>query len=274
MLKYFAVLVLSLCVFFPQAAFAAADDGVIGTILEVEGSATVTPEGGQPAAAAVNAPVHLNDVVKTAAASRVFILFIDNTQLTLSENTQARVDNYVFDPDNNTDNKASYSVMQGAFQYVSGLIGKKDNPDVHVDTPVGSIGIRGTNFWGGDLDGEYNVAVLDGRVALKTDAGEELVNKGQGTSVHDRHTAPVRAAALDPGRFERMKSTVKLKRRDMVRQRVRSIQGRQKILRRRYKNYMARHRFQNRRRSGNKQLNQEQRREKLRDRRQEENKSN
>ena len=220
-------------------AFAAENDGVIGTILEIEGSATVTPENGAtPVAAALDTPLHLNDTVQTGANSKVFILFIDNTELTLSENTQAKIDDYIYDPEDNTNNKALYEVMQGAFQYVSGLIGKKDNPDVHIETPVGSIGIRGTDFWAGNLDGQYNVAVNEGQVALKTDGGEEVVNKGEGTSVAGRSFRPAPAAVWKPEKLQRIASTVHLQRHEWVRQRIQAVQGRQRFLQNRYRTYM------------------------------------
>ena len=225
-----------------QATAAFADDSVIGTILEVEGNATVTPaSGGKFFASMVDTPVHLNDVVQTSTATRVFILFIDDTRLTLGENAKLKIDNYIFDPKNNSDNKALYSI-QGAFQYVSGLIGKKENPDVNINTPVGSIGIRGTDFWAGTLDDQYGVAVNEGRVALKTEAGEEVVNKGEGTSVRNRHSAPEHARAWSRERFQRISATVHLRRQAMVWQRIKSMKSRQKILRIRYKSYMTRHR--------------------------------
>ena len=243
MLRHLIVFVI---VFFmlwiPVPAFAAVHSGVIGTILEVEGSAGVASTEGQPVAAIINMPVHLHDVVRTAPASRVFILFIDNTELTLSENTVITLDNYIFDPDDNSNNKAAYSVVQGAFQYVSGLIGKKENPDVNIETPVGSIGIRGTDFWAGNIDNQYSVAVNDGQVALKTDAGEAVVNKGEGTSVQDRHSMPARAKAWSREKFERIATTVRLQRPDLMRQKIEAMQGHQRLLRRRYKNYLARSR--------------------------------
>lgn len=242
MIRYWAILVIAFSgLLASPPAFAQTDDGVIGTIVEVEGNVSLAPPGGQPAPATVNMPVHLNDVVQTGVASRAFILFIDNTELTLSENAVVTVDNYVFDPDDNTNNRASYSVVQGAFQYVSGLIGKKDNPDVHIDTPVGAIGIRGTDFWAGNLDNQYSVAVNEGQVALKTDAGEEVVNKGQGTAVRDRHSAPSHAKAWGPEKFQRIANTVHLQRQVQVRQKINGMQGRQVLLRNQYKSYMARH---------------------------------
>jgi hypothetical protein len=37
-------------------------------------------------------------------------------------------------------------MLQGAFVYVSGLIGKTDAGSVNIETPVGGVGIRGTEF--------------------------------------------------------------------------------------------------------------------------------
>lgn len=250
----------------PAFAQAEADNSIIGTILEIQGSATVAPEGGAGMAAAIDTPLHLNDTVQTGKDSRVFILFIDNTELTLSEDTQVKIDEYVYDPDDDRDNRALYSVMQGTFQYVSGLIGKKENPDVHIETPVGNIGIRGTDFWAGELDGEYSVAVNEGRVALKTDAGEEIVNKGEGTSVRDRRSMPARARAWHAEKLQRIAQTVHLKRRELVKQRISAMQERHKLMRQRYKEHLKTRREN---RQEKMQQQRDQRQDKLQQRREE-----
>ena len=43
-------------------------------------------------------------------------------------------------------NAASYSWLEGAFKYVSGLMTKKPEPAVSIRTAYGNIGIRGTEF--------------------------------------------------------------------------------------------------------------------------------
>jgi hypothetical protein len=227
------ILVVLAALIFSTPSVQAADEGVIGTIVEIEGTATVNSS---PATA--NAQLHLNDVVETGAGSRVFILFIDNTEMTMSENTQVKLDSYIYDPDSATGNGARYSILKGAFQYVSGLIGKSQDPDVQIETPVGSIGIRGTDFWAGEIDGEYGVSVNEGRVALKTDAGEEQVQAGQGTFARGRGVAPTRAAAWKPEKLQRVAATVKLQRRAFVRQQINAMQGRQQQLRMQHKEFI------------------------------------
>lgn len=227
----------------PQAlAAATTDDGVIGTILEVEGTATVTPQGNPPVNAAVDGVIHMYDKIETGPQSRVFILFIDNTQWTLSENTKFTIDDYVYDPDNNADNKGRYSVLEGAFQYVSGLIAKKPNPDVNIETPAGSIGIRGTDLTGGEVDGEYDIDVDEGAVDVTTDKGQVRVNAGEGTTVKGRQFAPSRPGKWKAERRERMRQKVFLKRRELVQQRMGKAQERHQLMRERFKQYMLQHR--------------------------------
>jgi hypothetical protein len=228
---------------FAKAPLAAAtDDGVIGTILEVEGTATVTQQGKTPVIAAVDGAIHMNDKIETGPQSRVFILFIDNTQWTLSENTKFTIDDYAYDPDDSTGNKGRYSILAGAFQYISGLIAKKPKPDVQIETPAGSIGIRGTDITGGDIDGEYGIAVDEGAVDFTTEKGQVRVNAGEGTSAKGRQFAPSRPGKWQSERRERMRQKVFLKHRELVQQRMTKAAERHKMMRERFKQYMLKHR--------------------------------
>ncbi len=223
------------------APAAAADQGVIGTIQEVEGTGTITPQGGALVAAAVNGPVHLNDVIETGPQSKVFVLLIDNTQFTLSENAKLTVNEYVYDPDNTAGNKGRYSVLGGAFQYVSGLLTKKPDPDVQIETPSGSIGIRGTDLTGGEVDGEYGVHVDEGAVDVITDKGKVRVNQGEGTTWKGRGFAPGRPHKWAKAKLQRFHQRVMLKHPEVVRQRVAAMQQRHQQMRQQYRQYMQTH---------------------------------
>ena len=89
--------------------------------------------------------INQNDTIETGAGASAFIQFNDDTQMTLGENTKLKIDDYVYDP-NGTSNKASYRFLEGAFQYVGGLIDKKDPANVRIDTPVACLCIRGTKL--------------------------------------------------------------------------------------------------------------------------------
>lgn len=248
----------------------------IGTLVEVEGTVTITPAGGTAKEAKIEDEISLNDTIATGPNSRAFILLIDDTEWTLSENTRFKVTDYVFNPDDAEDNSARYSILEGAFRYVSGLVAKKENPDVGITTPVGSIGIRGTDFWGGpEENGEYGVYVDEGSVNVKTMGGETLLKRGEGASVRGRDFAPGRAQAWRKDRVDRMRGTVRLQRMAEIKQRRLQMKERHKEMREKYRESMK-DRFQKlREKRGNRQQKmqelkgqKEQRQDKMQERRQ------
>lgn len=218
---------------------------VVGTLIDAEGSITLVTPGGEPRTAAANAPIHMNDLVETGAGGRAFILLMDDTELTLGENTQLTIDEYVFDEENTTNNKGRYSILRGAFLYTSGLIAKKDNPDVQVKTPYGSVGIRGTAFWGGDIDGEYGILVTAGRVSVQTERGRIYVDEGHGTSLRSATSIPARASVWAEEKIGRAVQTIALKTtQDSIRQKISAQANTQKDLRVKHKEYLLQHRQQ------------------------------
>lgn len=226
--------------FFFLAAFASpalAADDAIGTVIELEGAATLNGR-----AAALDSEIHLGDVVETAAHSRLMILFIDDTQFVLSEKTKMSIDEYVFDPDDNAKNKSVYSILQGIFVYTSGLLAKKENPDVLLKSPVGSIGVRGTAFWGGDIDGEYGVLVEDGEVEVTTDAGAARIRKGEGSMIRGRAFRPGAPKAWPEEKASRARATVFLKRQEFVRHRLATQKAKHQARREKYREMLRQRR--------------------------------
>lgn len=209
-MKLFGVLALSFVLSFAALPAMAANNEIIGTVLEVEGTGSIS-SGGTIAPLALNMPVRLHDVVSTGPKSRAYILLIDNTELTVAENGQMSVDDYAFDIANPPINHASYSFLKGAFLYVSGLVAKKDAPDVTIKTPVGSIGIRGTRFWGGPMDGQYGFIVGDGTIVLDTGYGKATLTRGLGTTVAAPGAAPGAVMPWPPQRIDRAIATVSLR---------------------------------------------------------------
>lgn len=238
MLKHCLVFVLLAAVLLlPPCSVAAQErDGIIGTIVDIEGGATVTPEGGKPAKAGDEQPVYLNDTIEVAKGGRALLLLIDNTRWTLASGAKFRVDEYTFDPTDNTDNHATYSVLQGAFQYVSGLVAKKPEPEVSIAVPVGSIGIRGTDITASpDEAGGYDIFVDEGAIDMKTDAGTARMKQGEGGFIKDRKARP---GALRKDRLQGMRGTVALKNREEVMARIAQMKSRQQALQMKFRDYM------------------------------------
>ena len=62
---------------------------------------------------------------------------------------------------------------------------------IAVSTPVADIGVRGTEFWGGPIEGRYGVLLLEGEVTVSNQAGSVTLSAaGQGTDIPSPLDAP------------------------------------------------------------------------------------
>ena len=85
--------------------------------------------------------VYQGDVVRTGADGRVSINFADGTSFNLSNNANMTLNEFVYDP-NGKSNSTLFNVTNGTFTFVAGKIAKTG--DMKIDTPVATMGIRGT----------------------------------------------------------------------------------------------------------------------------------
>jgi hypothetical protein len=167
---------------------AAAEDA-IGTVTRMQGEASGT-RGSATELLRLNTSVFLDEIVSTGEAGRLEITFSDKTQLTLGARTKLSLDTYVFDPGARS-GKIKFGVT-GAFRFLSGEISKLASADVNVNTPVATIGIRGTEFWGGPIDNQVlGVFLIQGTVAVSNTRGAQTLSQpGQGTNISAPDTPP------------------------------------------------------------------------------------
>jgi hypothetical protein len=131
----------------PAAAF---DANPIGKILNASGSVTIEhtsgivvqanlPAGGSQAK--VDDPVYRGDLIQTGADGSLGITFADGTSFKVSKNARMELNEFVYDPKGNS-NSTLFSLSKGTFTFLAGTIAKTGN--MKVETPVGTMGIRGT----------------------------------------------------------------------------------------------------------------------------------
>ena len=100
--------------------------------------ANVTSQAGQTK---VGDLVYLGDMVQTGTDGRVGINFTDGTSFNLSSNARMALSEFVYDP-NGRSNSTLFNLTKGTFTFVAGNIAKTG--DMKIDTPVATMGIRGT----------------------------------------------------------------------------------------------------------------------------------
>lgn len=159
-----------------QYAGPSTQDDPIGAIQELSGEATITRLDGTVEQVDIGTVVFQGDIIETDASGALNILFVDESSFAVSEDARLAIDEYVFDPETQG-GMQNFSVLKGMFVYTSGLIGRDDPDDVGINTPVGSIGIRGTIIVGNVDTGE--MTVVEGAIVLRTPDGVEMTLSGQ-----------------------------------------------------------------------------------------------
>lgn len=175
----------------------------IGEVVEIEGKSYYKSPAGDQKRIRPGDQIYMNSVIKTDPDSKILILFIDDTQLTLAEKTELVIDEYVFDPYDPGENEGKFLITGGAFRWVSGLITKSERPNVKIKTGVGSIGIRGTDFWAGHIDDGYGVAVEEGLVSFDGNWGELSNPAGDAAYIANDSEEPGDAHPWDAARKSR-----------------------------------------------------------------------
>ncbi|MDB5504974.1 MAG: hypothetical protein JWR89_4876, partial [Tardiphaga sp.] len=123
-----------------QLGGATAAAQVIGTVTKLTGSAT-TIRNGVSVMLNVGDNVQKGDVVQAGADSALGLTFVDGTVFGLSANARMVLNEMVYDP-NGSANSSLLSLVQGTITFVAGETAK--HGDMRVDTPVATMGIRGT----------------------------------------------------------------------------------------------------------------------------------
>jgi hypothetical protein len=123
---------------------ASAQDAAVGMIKTVKGTAQVV-RGPQQLVARPGDRLYQGDRLETGDDGALGITFVDDTTLSLGPGSQITLTEFVFQP--NAERYAFMTnIVKGTFMFVTGAIGKLAPQSVAVDTPTGTIGIRGTRF--------------------------------------------------------------------------------------------------------------------------------
>ncbi len=187
----------------------AQEEDVSGVVVRLQGNA-VAMQDAFPRILSVGDKVLRGDVISTGPGARLEMRMLDDAIMTLGEKTIFVVTDYIASGE---EPLASFRLMQGAFKAVSGQIAGDKKGEFLVATEFATIGIRGTTFWGGSLDGAFEVALLDGKgVYVETKAGRvDLTTVGQGTKILSADAKPSKPKIWGQGKVDRAVATVTFK---------------------------------------------------------------
>jgi hypothetical protein len=123
--------------------------------------------------------INSGDKLETAANGRMQIRFTDGSFLALKPNTTFNIEKYSFSKDTPEQGSVLFNFVRGGFRTISGAIGKVNRLNYRMNTPVATIGIRGTDYTVIFINGKLFVTVTHGKVNVENDLGNADVNEGE-----------------------------------------------------------------------------------------------
>jgi len=178
----------------------------IGSVTRLQGEAKGTLDGNSVALAA-GTPIFMSEKLTTTGKARLELTFVDGTKVTIGDNASVTVDRFLYKPRGL--GNAFNAAITGPFRFISGKLDKTPASLSQVETTFATIGVRGTDFWGGPIDGESGVFLVAGAVSLPNAAGRvELTKPRQGTNIVRPDAAPEAVTIWPTDKIARALATV------------------------------------------------------------------
>jgi hypothetical protein len=115
-----------------------------GIVSDLQGTASATAPDGSRRNLEVGGIVYNGDVLETSQGSLLRLTMTDRSMYTVNENTRIEIKDFKFQEAVPAEDSSHLSLVRGAFRFLTGLIGKRNPDKVAYETPVATIGIRGT----------------------------------------------------------------------------------------------------------------------------------
>lgn len=163
----------------------------LGHVTRIQGLA-VAQQGQELRSLSVSSPVKRQDVLKTGPGARLELTMLDQTRLTLGADTVFTLERYDLGRQQGA-GAVALRLGKGAFRVATGELSALRGGAFEVGTPLGTIGIRGTEFWGGFLnDVEVGVLLISGKgVYIRNDGGVvEIVKPLEGVTLRSWSLPP------------------------------------------------------------------------------------
>jgi hypothetical protein len=159
-------IVFALCALAGGGAAALADPK-IGSVAAVVNDVSRELAGDKSALKAGDA-VFRNEIVRTAAASKVKLTFLDSTNLVVGPSSEMTLDEFVYagptaPPEEQAKQKVQVSLTRGVFRFTTGSLEKKA---YLISTPVASVAVQGTVLDIDALEANSRVTLVEGKALV------------------------------------------------------------------------------------------------------------
>lgn len=143
-MKIACIMVLTVALIIGNMTLCMAESESIGIVKAVNHNVIIIREG-ETIPAVVNMKIMLKDVVRTGPDGAIGFIMKDDTIISMGPGSELVIDEFFFKPvEKNVSLIAR--MFHGTVSYFSGQIGRLSPESVRFETPVATVGMRGTHF--------------------------------------------------------------------------------------------------------------------------------
>lgn len=149
----------------------------VGKIVSFNGEASILREN-QTILVDKNSVFQKNDTLNTKENTKLQILFLDDTIISVGQNSILKINDYLFEE---KDSKAEFTMAKGVFRTITGKIGKIAPENFKLETKSASIGIRGTQIITAIEDNNEKIFCTEGQIEIINNETKDsvIINKGE-----------------------------------------------------------------------------------------------
>ena len=140
--------------------------GGVGQVSLVLGEALIRSDDGGRNDVVRGMFISVGDQIETRANGHVHIRFIDNALVSVRPNSRLSIDRYEFDASRPDRSAVKFSLSEGVARAISGEAAKAARDRFRLNTPVAAIGVRGTDFVVGAIEGTTRALVNEGAIVM------------------------------------------------------------------------------------------------------------
>lgn len=163
-------------------------DSAIGEISFTGGKVSAVSATGVERSLMIKSAIYLNDKIVCGPGGKLEIIFSDKSVMSLGENSEIVIDEYIYAPDRKKDISFGMRFIKGACRIVTGAITKLNPERFKVHTRMATVGIRGCDIGIAGEDQKNDIYVLglgkDETVGVETTSnGKPVMDMATGRSL-------------------------------------------------------------------------------------------
>jgi len=164
-----------------------------GFVSALTGEASAQDANGLEHPLQIRSAIYESDRLETKMNASLQVSLIDGAEVFLKQNSVLKISEYVATDDYGKESSSVLDLLRGGLRTITGAIGASSDANYQLETGLGTIGIRGTeyviklckqddcsvNVSRQDPDAKLHAVVLKGAITLTTDEDAQIVLAGE-----------------------------------------------------------------------------------------------